>query len=365
MPAACDHKSIHPGDMRWKNFMLSGLIFIFSTVAASAGGFREISQDYALRFPQDFYYKDGYRLQWWYFTGHLFDRKGNEYGYELTFFVVGVQTTAYKSKFGVNNIYISHFAVTDVAGRKFYTFEKSDPGTYGFAGARRKELKVWVGGNELGETQSKMRLRAKGRDTALDLILVPGKPVVLNGNNGYSRKSEESPETASWYFSYTDMKTDGSLTIGGEKSLVHGKSWFDREISSGRMGQKEKGWDWFALQLDDGREIMIYVMRKTDGTIDRFSSGTVVYPKGKYRHLGIDDFRITPLKYYKSAKTAARYPSEWEIKIPGENLDLKVTPLVKDQEFVATYSTGNYYWEGTCKVEGQTPGRAYVELTGY
>jgi predicted secreted hydrolase len=345
--------------------MLSGLIFIFSLGVSSAKEFREISRDYALKFPQDFHYKDGYRVQWWYFTGHLFDREGREYGYELTFFVVGVQTRAYKSKFGVDNIYISHFALTDVAGRKFYTSEKSDTGAYGFAGAERKVLKVWVEDNKLGETPEKMHLVAKGLETALDLTLVPGKPVVLNGEKGYSRKSDESPEIASWYFSSTDLATEGSLKIGKETFLVHGKSWFDREISSGRMGKSEKGWDWFAIQLDDGREIMIYAMRKTDGTVDRYSSGTVIYKDGRYRHLTVDDFRITALRHYKSTKTGARYPAEWEIRIPAEGLDLKVTPLLTDQEFVSTYSTGNYYWEGTCKVEGQTTGRAYVELTGY
>jgi predicted secreted hydrolase len=346
-------------------FMLSGLILLISLGIASAGEFREISRDYALEFPQDFYHKEGYRVQWWYFTGHLFDPKGHEYGYELTFFVVGVQTREYKSKFGVDNIYISHFALTDVSGRKFYTFEESDSGAYGFAGAKGKELKVWVEDNELDGTPEKMHLRAKGLNAVLDLTLVPGKPVVLNGAKGYSRKSEESPEIASWYFSYTDLKTEGSLKIGEETLLVHGKSWFDREISSGRMGKSEKGWDWFALQLDDGREVMIYVMRKTDGTADRFSSGTVVYREGGYRHLSVDDFRITALGHYKSAKTGARYPSGWEIRIPAEGLDLKVTPLLKDQEFTASSSTGNYYWEGTCKVEGSAVGRAYAELTGY
>lgn len=348
-----------------KRFLLSGLIFIFSLGVASSEEFLAISPDYTLNFPYDFFYKDGYRVQWWYFTGHLFDRGGREFGYELTFFVVGVQTEPYKSKFGVTNIYISHFAVTDVAGRKFYTSEKSDSGAYGFAGAERNELKVWVAGNKLGGAPNKMRLSSNGGDVVLDLTLVPGKPVVLNGDGGYSRKSEESPDIASWYFSYTDLKTEGSLKIGKDTFLVRGKSWFDREISSGRVGKSDKGWDWFALQLDDGREIMIYVMRKTDGSVDRYSSGTVVYRDGRYRRLAADDFRITALGHYQSAKTGARYPSQWEIRIPGEGLDLKVTPLAEDQEFVASYSTGNNYWEGTCKIEGNKTGRAYVELTGY
>lgn len=332
---------------------------------ASAGEFRDVSRDYTLKFPKDFYYKEGYRVQWWYFTGHLFDREGREFGYELTFFVAGIQTRTYKSKFGLDNIYISHFAVTDIAGKKFYASGKSDTGAYGFAGAEKNELRVWVDDKTLEGTETRIHLRANGIDTALDLTLVPLKPVVLNGDKGYSQKSEESPEIASWYFSYTDLKTEGSLKIGKKTFLVSGKSWFDREISSGRIGQSEKGWDWFAIQLDDGREIMLYLMRKTDGTFDRYSSGTIVDRDGKYKHLTLDDFTITALKHYRSAKTGALYPSQWEIRIPGEGLGLRVTPLLEDQEFIATYSTGNNYWEGTCKVEGRTTGRAYAELTGY
>ncbi len=348
-----------------RRLLLPGLIFIIFIGISSAGEFRDISADYTLTFPQDFYYKDGYRLQWWYFTGHLFGPEAREFGYELTFFVVGVQARTYKSKFGVNNLYISHFAVTDVSGKKFYNFEKSDTGAYGFAGAADRELKVWVENNELSGSAETMRIRANDVETALDLTLIPRRPVVLNGDKGYSRKSEESPEFASWYFSYPDMKTSGSLKIGKQTFSVTGRSWFDREISSGKMGSSEKGWDWFAIQLDDGRQVMIYSMRKKDGTVDRYSSGTVVYSDGSYRHLSVDDFKITALGHYKSGKTGVVYPADWKISIPGEGLDLEVTPLVEDQEFVASYSTGNTYWEGTCRVGGKATGRAYVELTGY
>jgi predicted secreted hydrolase len=210
-----------------------------------------------------------------------------------------------------------------------------------------------------------MHLMASGGHTTLDLMLVPAKPVVLNGDRGYSIKSGDSPEIASWYFSYTDLKTEGRLAIGGTTFPVTGKSWFDREISSGTMGKGEKGWDWFSVQLDDGRDLMLYLMRKKDGTDDRYSSGTFVYPDGRYRHLTLGDFSITVLGHYTSKKTGAVYPSGWRVRIPSDNLDLRITPLIEDQEFVASSSTGNYYWEGDCTVQGSAAGRAYVELTGY
>ncbi len=154
-----------------------------------------------------------------------------------------------------------------------------------------------------------MHIRASDKEKAVDLQLTPLKPVTLNGEKGYSRKSEESPLIASYYFSYTDLDTKGTLTLGNKVFRVKGKSWFDREISTRRLGEKQAGWDWFALQLDDRRELMLYLLRNKDGSIDRYSSGTLVYPDGKYRHLSKDDFSVSVLAHYKSVKTGARYPS--------------------------------------------------------
>ncbi len=126
-----------------------------------------------------------------------------------------------------------------------------------------------------------------------------------------------------------------------------------------------RGWDWFAIQLDDGRDIMIYRLRRSDGTIDPFSSGTIVERDGSARQLSRDDVVLTVLGHYTSKKTRARYPSRWRIAIPSAGIDVIVIPSLEDQECVAAHSTLNYYWEGTCSVEGNATGRAYAELTGY
>ncbi|MGC2062350.1 MAG: lipocalin-like domain-containing protein [Thermodesulfovibrionales bacterium] len=355
--------------------LLSVLLCACIPGGAVAEEYREVTHDHVLKFPADFYFRPDYRLQWWYSTGHLFDRDGHEFGYELTFFVAGVQRREFRSSFGVRDIYISHFAITDVSGKKYYFSERSDSGAFDFAGAERDRLKVWVGRNQMDGTPEKIRLQASGEGRELDLVLSPVKPLVLHGDKGYSRKAEDSPLSASWYFSYTNMATEGILKIGDQARSVSGKSWFDREISTGRMGQGQKGWDWFGIQLDDGREIMLYIMRKADGTADRYSSGTFVNRDGSSRHLSSGDFSITVLRHYTSPQTGARYPALWEIKIPSEGLRLKVTPLVEAQEFVATHSTGNHYWEGACAVadsagstgsaDGPARGRAYAEMTGY
>ena len=342
------------------------IVCLFSLASlAYAQEYLDVTKDRALRFPQDFYYKKDYRIQWWYFTGHLYDENQREFGYELTFFAVNVQQRTHKSRFGVNTIFISHFAVTDVAGNKFYFSDKADSGVYNFAGAEDDRLHVWMDKNTLEGTMQKMHIRASDKEKAVELQLTPLKPVALNGEKGYSRKSEESPSTASYYFSYTDLDTKGTLTLWNKVFKVKGKSWFDREISTQRLGEKQAGWDWFALQLNDRRDLMLYLLRNKDGTIDRYSSGTLVYPDGTCRHLSKDDFSVSVLARYKSVKTGSRYPSEWEIKVPSEKITVTVSPLVEDQEVPAFNSTGNYYWEGTCKIEGSAKGRAYVELTGY
>ena len=341
-------------------------IFVVCLYSLSFGQeFLDVTGKYQSKFPEDFFYKKDYRVQWWYFTGHLFDKSGREFGYELTFFVVNVQQKDYRSRFGVNRIYISHFAVSDIAENKFYFSDKAETGAYGFAGAEDNRLKVWIENNVLEGTVKKIHLKASDKNKIIDLQLAAVKPVALNGEKGYSRKSEESPFLASFYFSCTDLNTEGNLTIDNKTYRIRGKSWFDREISTRGPGEKQTGWDWFAVQLDDRRELMLYILRNKDGSIDRYSSGTFIYPDGTYRHLSKDDFSVNILAYYKSMKTGARYPSRWEIKIPAEKLTVRIAPLIEDQEVLAHNTTGNHYWEGTCKVEGMATGRAYVEMTGY
>jgi predicted secreted hydrolase len=342
------------------------LFIVFLSFSASyAGEYLDVMPDYTVKIPDDFYYKKDYRVQWWYFTGHLFTDSGREFGYEIAFFVVNVQKRDYKSRFGINDVYISHFAVSDVLKNKFYFHDKTDTGAYGYAGATDNRLRVWVEGDTLEGTVTNISLKASDMDKSIELQLLSTKPIILNGEKGYSRKSETSPLISSIYFSYTNIETEGVLKIGDDEFHIKGKSWFDREISSRGLEDNQKGWDWFAIQLHDNREIMLYIIRNKHGSIDTHSTGTFIYPDGSYRRLLKDEFSVKVLNHYKSEKTGARYPAQWEIKIPSEKIFLRVTPLIKDQEVIAYSSTGNYYWEGTCNVEGDEKGRAYVEMTGY
>jgi predicted secreted hydrolase len=350
--------------MKKSPFLYIGLSLLLS-LPVLGQEWRDVAPGTAVVLPKDLYFRRDYRVQWWYFTGHLCDAAGREFGYELTFFGAGVQKRMYQSKFGVNTIFLSHFAVSDVLGDRYYHFSNADAVAFGFAGADNIRLHVWVDKDTLEGTMKKMHIKASADNAALELSLVPGKPVILNGDRGYSRKSDESPLIASLYFSYTNLISEGTLTLGDTVFRVKGRSWFDREISSRGLGKNEVGWDWFALQLDDKREIMLYTIRNRDGTINQYSSGTLVYQNGKYRHLERGDFSITVMSHYISAQSGTRYPSKWKIAIPSESLSLVVIPLLQDQEFTEADALGTSYWEGTCKVEGIARGRAYVEMTGY
>jgi predicted secreted hydrolase len=345
--------------------LFSITIILLFCVPSEAQQWQDVAPGDTVILPKDLYVQSGYRTQWWYFTGHLYDVQGREFGYELTFFVVGVQKKKYESKFGVDTIYLSNFAISDIQGKKFYNFSDADSGAYGFAGADSSKLHVWIDRDELEGSLDKMRLTAHANGVDLDLVLLPKKPFVLHGDRGYSRKSEESPLIASLYFSCTDLETSGTLKLDTAVFSVTGKSWFDREISSKGLPENEAGWDWFALQLNNGQEIMLYVIRKKDGAIDRYSSGTLVDADGNVMHLANDDYHIEVMSSYLSKKTNSRYPSKWEIAIPREKLHFIVTPLLEDQEFAGGLMKGNAYWEGTCKIEGSAKGRAYVEMTGY
>ncbi len=349
-----------------KNLRLLYIFFFCLFSVQSVGeGWRDVSPGDRVNLPRDLYALNEYRIQWWYFTGHLFDVASREFGYELTFFRAAVQKRSYRSKFGEDTIYLAHFAISDVENKKYYYSSDADAGAYGFAGAEMNRLHIWVDSNSLEGSEKKMHIKARAKDMGLDLVLVPEKPAVLNGERGYSRKAEESPLYASLYFSFTDLKTTGIVTVGNASFAVNGKSWFDREISSRGLAKDEAGWDWFSLQLNDGREVMLYNLRKKDGTTDSNSSGTFVYEDGTYRRLAKSDFTVIVLDSYHARITGARYPVKWEIAIPTEHLKLIVTPLIKDQEFPGVDAGETSYWEGTCKIEGDSGGRAYVEMTGY
>jgi predicted secreted hydrolase len=206
---------------------------------------------------------------------------------------------------------------------------------------------------------------------ALNLILVPRKPPVLHGLGGLSRKGPAEGQ-ASYYSSWTDLDSKGTIVPGPGRAPVpvRGRSWFDHEFGSGMLAPEEAGWDWFSLHLSDGRDLMIYLLRRQDGSVEEASSGTLIESDGRARLLARTEFGIDVLDHWKSARSGGRYPGRWRIRLPGEELDLEIRPVLPDQEVRPAAMPVLVYWEGAVRGQGRARGRSvttegYVELTGY
>jgi len=336
---------------------------------APAAGFARATAPRRFSFPDDHGPHPGFRTEWWYFTGNLSAADGRRFGYQLTFFRVALvpEPVERPSRWGTDAVFMAHFALTDVAGKRFHHAERFSRSALGLAGAGGRPLRVWLEEWAAVETTAEpwsMRLSAGEGDAAIDLTVRSLKPAVLHGEGGLSRKSGE-PGNASYYYSLTRMATSGTVRAGGETFAVTGTSWLDREWSTSALGNDQVGWDWFALQLDDGREIMYYRLRRRDGTTDPSSAGTLVAADGSAHHLDADAVALVPREWWTSTDGAARYPSRWQLQIPSAAIDLEIVPRLAAQELRASVR----YWEGAVAVKGTTDkglhGVGYVELTGY
>ncbi|MGI9238755.1 MAG: lipocalin-like domain-containing protein [Woeseiaceae bacterium] len=319
-------------------------------------------------FPKDHGPHPEFRNEWWYVTGNLDDEDSRRFGFELTIFRFALtpNVSASSSAWRTNQVYIAHLAVTDAKDEGFYVAQRYSRGAVGLAGAQAAPFRVWIDDWEMaGQADSDTwHLRASDAAVGIDLALTALKPPVLNGIDGLSQKSAD-PGNASYYYSITRLQTEGSLRIGERNYNVSGLSWLDREWSTSSLAANQVGWDWFALQLDDGSELMFYGLRLRDGTWDMASAGTLINATGDAAHLAADDVETTVLDNWASPE-GGTYPSRWRLRVPRFDLDLMVTPIISDQELFTTVR----YWEGAVDVEGkrdQAPveGRGYVELTGY
>lgn len=334
-------------------------------------GFAKAIEPRIFSFPADHGPHPAFRNEWWYFTGNLDAANGDRFGYELTIFRFGLAAaaTASSSAWRTNQVYIAHFAVTDAERERFYTAERFSRGALGLSGAQAEPFRVWIddweiAATETGAERERWRLTALDDEFALAVELEAQKVPVLNGVDGLSQKSAE-PGNASFYYSITRWQTDGELRVGDEVFEVSGRSWLDREWSSSALGPDQQGWDWFALQLEDGTELMVYNLRKKDGSKDRHSAGTWISVDGVASHLEADDATIDVLDTWTSP-AGGTYPARWRVTVPAFDFEAEVIPVIADQELFTTVR----YWEGAVDVTATragrpTMGRGYVELTGY
>jgi predicted secreted hydrolase len=359
---------------RWSQLwvMMSLIIWIgLLPVGATAQDFRVARPGWEYVFPQDHAAHPDFKTEWWYYTGHLTSSQGEPFSYQLTFFRVGVRQPDPQatSAWSLHTLYFAHLALTDIRGRTFVYHEKAGRGALGLAGAETARYRVWLEDWQVELVGEEHQLQAASPDLRLDLLLTPSKPPVIHGTNGVSQKAA-GEGFASHYYSLTRLATRGTLTFQGRTYQVQGQSWMDHEFSSSQLAPYQAGWDWFSLQLDDGQDLMLYVLRHQDGSPDPFSSGTLVDQQGRGQHLKLADFTIKTLATWKSPRSGGVYPAAWQISLPAQGYDLELRPTVPHQELITSQSTQITYWEGSVKVTGTKNGRpisgqGYVELTGY
>ncbi len=365
------------------------------TLAANAGparppSFAQALAPQPLEFPRDQGPHPDFRQEWWYLTGNLDSAAGERFGFELTIFRFALAPAApplpsaasgpsvKPSGWRTRQIYLGHFAITDVARHRFRFAVKLSRGALGLAGAQARPFRVWVGNWRIarssgpaaaaaGSTAAKdpvWRLQADERGYVLSLTARPLMPPVPNGEKGLSRKSGE-PGDATYYYSIPRVAVQGTIVRDGRPLKVHGLAWLDREWGSGGLGPQEVGWKWFGLQLEDGSCLMFYALRDRNGAEDPYSAGTWVDRHGRAHPLARSDVRIDTLAHWTDRR-GTRYPSRWRLRVPALGLDLTVRPVLADQELM----TSPRYWEGAVNVAGTRAGRpvggrGYVELVGY
>ncbi len=365
--------------------------------AVGPADFAQALAPLAFTFPRDHGPHPLFRQEWWYVTGNLDATTGERFGFELTFFrfalapaaapeavraaPTGVASSPQPSAWRTRQIYMAHFAVTDVAAGRFRFAQKLSRDALGLAGAQSAPLRVWIDDWSLEEaaagaagataaasatatSAATWRLHAAQPSYEIELALEALTPPVLNGVAGLSRKSAE-PGDASYYYSIPRLAVQGRLIREGHPVGVQGLAWCDREWGSGGLSAHEAGWDWFALQLSDGATLMFYALRNRDGTRDPHSAGTWVDPSGAARALADREVAIDLADHWSNAQ-GTRYPASWRIRVPDLALEVRVRPVLADQEFRSTPT----YWEGAVDVSGtragtSIAGRGYVELVGY
>ena len=356
----------------------SFIVFVFGLFpSSSVGDYRTVTGPCAFVFPRDHGPHPDFRTEWWYYTGNLDGPSGKRYGFQLTFFrsqlaEPGSEKTWPKnpSAWRTKDLFLAHSALSDSETKRFYLDERMARSGAGLSGVTRDNdaTRVFIGNWSAIIESDTHRLKAPTRGFSIDLVSKATKPLTAHGIEGYSLKGKR-PESASCYYSYTRLQTEGWITLSGKPVPVRGTAWMDHEFSSAPLEDGLAGWDWFSLQLGDGRELMIYQLRRGDGTRDPRSSGTLIDSQGRASHLAVSDFTLAPAGQTFRAPSGAVYPISWTITVPSQQLELRVSTPLQNQELVTT-GAGVAYWEGLVDVAGTArgasiQGRGYLEMTGY
>jgi predicted secreted hydrolase len=315
---------------------------------------REVTPGYRFAFPRDHFSHADYRTEWWYYTGNVNNAEGARFGFELVFFRQGQSRGAENpSAWRIDDLYLAHAAISDVQGKRFQYDERLNRAGPGIAGADFEKRRIWNGNWSVQFTGDSQVLNVITPEFRFSLQLTPLKPLIINGVNGVSQKAEGAGK-ASYYVSFPLMSVVGTL----DQHAVKGSAWMDHEWFTHQLAGGQVGWDWFSAQLDNHTELMLFELRRKDGSIDPYSSGTYVDASGKAHHLSAKDFRLTPMEKW------TRYPVDWRIEVPSLSIAIDCRAVLDNQELKAG-KAGTTYWEGSVNYSGSAHGVGYLEMTGY
>jgi predicted secreted hydrolase len=347
--------------------ILLTFIIALCSLAAGPGDFQQAVTPRQWDFPRDHGRHDGFKLEWWYFTGNIHDSAGHRFGYQLTFFrsAMAPEKPDRASPWAMNDLYFAHAAVSDIDSKKFLYKDRLERSRPGLAWSSDQTMDVSLLDWSAKMTDGKIYLKCNEKDFSIDLVCSQGRGPVLEGPGGVNVKGHEQGQ-ASYYYSITRLKTAGTLTMNAQVVHVEGLSWMDHEFSSDALATNQVGWDWMGLQLDDGADLMIYRMRDRNGSTD-YLSGTEISNEGQPHYLSDAQIHIKGDLPWKSAASGADYPQRWNIAIAGRS-PLVVTSDMPGQELLTNASTKVDYFEGAATVRnesGKHLGQGYLEMTGY
>ena len=326
-------------------------------------GFARADAARSFVFPTDHGPHPGFRSEWWYLTLVLADETGQDLGVQFTLFRQALTPSVEPpvNRWQSEQIYLAHFAVTDVASGSHFSDERFARGHPQLVEVVAEPFSLRLEDWQLQQLQGLegvWRLQAGTAEAEVEIDLDMQVPIVLQGEAGLSRKG---PGQASYYYSMPGIPANGRIRVNGELRTVQGLGWLDREWSTSVLSGGQIGWDWFALQLADGRRLMVFQLRRGDGMRDPYDQGLLVERDGATRHLRAADFSLTPTRYWRD-DTGTDWPVAWRLELGNEGL--QVEAVLDDQRM----KTSIRYWEGMVAVlddRGERLGRGYLELTGY
>ena len=350
---------------------LACILGAFLVLPALGAQYRTAMPGYRYQFPRDHFSHPDFQSEWWYYTGNVRSADGHRFGFELTFFRQAVdRDPARTAAWDVHDLYLAHLALSDLDGHRFYHTERTNRAGPGLADISEPEGRIWNGNWQVQWQDGEQKLQAVADQFELHFALRSEKAPVIHGEDGVSQKAE-GPGRASHYISLTRLVTNGRIELAGKQFDVTGLAWMDHEFFTHQLEADQVGWDWLSLQLEDKTELMLFRIRRRDGSIDPYSAGTFIGAQGASTHLRSSNFTLRPVgDAWTSPVTHAVYPIRWKISVPRLGMEFEAQTPLASQELTGNSRLAPNYWEGAITVTGHAgrsplAGVGYLEMTGY